>query len=81
MEEYTKYGKFIMKNIRKILKDYKKSHKMTNIQMAMKCEISISEYDKIMNVKSHSTSGCSVDTLCKICKNLRIDSNTVLGLK
>lgn len=75
MEQYTTYGKPIMKNIREILLDYKKSHNLTNLQMAVKCDLSLSEYDKIMNVKSHSNHGCSVDTVCKICLNLGIDAN------
>lgn len=75
MENYTTYGKPIMKNIRKILLDYKNSHNLTNQEMAVRCDLSLSEYDKIMNVKTHSKYGCSADTLCKICINLGIDAN------
>lgn len=75
MEEYTRYGKIIMKNVRNILLDYKKKNHLTNAEMAQKCDMSISEYDKIMNAKKHSTHGCSADTLCKIHKNLKIDAN------
>lgn len=75
MEEYTRYGKPIMKNIRKILLDYKKEHHLTNQEMAVRCDLSLSEYDKIMNVKTHSNYGCSADTICRIKKNLKIDAN------
>ncbi len=81
MEEYTKYGKPIMKNIRKNLIDYKKEHNLTNQQMAVRCDLSLSEYDKIMNVKTHSKYGCSIDTFYKICFNLKISSDGLLGLQ
>lgn len=77
MEEYTTYGKPIMRNIRKILLEYKKINKLTNEQMSIRCDISLSEYDKIINTKSHSKYGCSVDTLYKICANLPLDANIV----
>lgn len=75
MREYTTYGKPIMKNIRNFLLEYKGKYCLTNAQMAQKCDLSIPEYDKIMNPKSHSKHGCSVDTFCKICKNLSADAN------
>lgn len=81
MEEHTTSGKLLMRNIRKILINYKKSHKLTNLQMAMKCEISVSEYDKIMNIKKHSDYGCSGDTIYKIGKNLHVDFNQIFDLK
>lgn len=80
MEEYARYGKPIMKNIRKILLDYKEKHCLTNQQMAVRCDLSLSEYDKIMNVKTHSDHGCSADTIYKICLNLRLSSDSLLGL-
>lgn len=76
MEEYARYGKIVMKNIRKILLDYKKEHHLTNQEMAVRCDLSLSEYDKIMNVKTHSNLGCSSDTLCKIYINLGVDANS-----
>lgn len=75
MEEYTRYGKPVMKNIRKTLIKYKKENGLTNQQMAVRCDLSLSEYDKIMNVKTHSDYGCSIDTYYKICTNLRLDAN------
>lgn len=80
MDEYTRYGKPIMKNIRKILLIYKKDHQLTNQQMSVRCDMSLSEYDKIMNIKAHSDYGCSVDTFCRICINLKIDANKLLGI-
>lgn len=80
MEEYTRYGKAIMKNIRKILLEYKRTHCLTNQQMAARCDISLSEYDKIINVKTHSNYGCSADTIYRICLNLSIDPKLLLGL-
>lgn len=80
MEEYTTHGKEIMKNIREILIDYKKSHNLTNVAIATRCEISLSEYDKIMNVKTHSENGCSANTIYKICYNLGIPSSDILGI-
>lgn len=81
MEEYTTYGKKIMENIRKNMLEYKKMHKLTNEQMAVLCDLSLSEYDKIMNIRSHSGRGCSVDTFYKICLNLGADANKMLGLR
>lgn len=75
MGEYNRYGKLIMRNIRKILIDYKQCHDLTNAEMAIRCDLSLSEYDKIMNVKTHSDYGCSADTICRIKKNLKIDAN------
>lgn len=80
MEEYTRYGKPIMKDIRKILINYKKEHNLTNQQMAVRCDLSLSEYDKIMNVKTHSDYGCSIDTFYKICSNLKLSSDSLLKL-
>lgn len=81
MEEYTRYGNPAMKNIRKFLLKYKKEHHLTNQQMAVRCDISLSEYDKIMNIKAHSKYGCSADTIIRICLNLGISSDDLLGLK
>ena len=74
----TYYGKQIMKNIRETLLEHKKTYHLTNKEIAQKCDISIAEYDKIMNVKTHSNQGCSIDTVYKICKNTDIDINTIL---
>lgn len=81
MDEYTRYGKSIMKNIRKILMEYKKEHKLTNLEMSVRCDISLSEYDKIMNTKTHSKYGCCADTVYRICLNLQISSDCLLGLQ
>lgn len=75
MEECARYGKPIMRNIKKFLLEYKKEHHLTNQQMAVRCDLSLPEYDKIMNVKTHSKYGCSVDTFYRICRNLNIDAN------
>lgn len=80
MEEYTRYGKSIMKNIRKILLEYKKEHKLTNQQMAVLCDISLSEYDKIMNVRRHSDYGCVVDTVYRISLNLGISVDKMIRI-
>lgn len=80
MEEYTRYGKPIMENIRKILLEYKKEHKLTNQEMAVRCDISLSEYDKIVNAKTHSNYGCSADTIYRICLNLKLSSDKLIGL-
>lgn len=72
------YGKQIMKNLREALLEYKKTYHLTNKEMAQKCNISTSEYDKIMNVKKHSEYGCSIDIFYRICKNIGIDMDTVL---
>lgn len=69
-----------MKNIRKILLYYKEKHYLTNQQMAVRCDISLSEYDKIMNVRRHSNCGCSIDTFYRICVNLNVDANKLLGI-
>lgn len=75
MEEYTRYGEIGAKKIREILLDYKKENALTNQQMSARCDISSSEYDKLMNFKRHGKHGPSYDTLYKIHKNLKIDAN------
>lgn len=80
MEEYTTYGKPIMKKLREILLNYKNTHNLTNAEMATKCDLSISEYDKIININRHSKYGCSVDTFSKICSNLDTDANFVVNI-
>ncbi len=77
MEEYTTYGYQIMKKLRDTLLQYKKHHHLTNMEMSIKCDISLSEYDKIMNIKQHGKHGCTADTLYKIFHNLNIDANDI----
>lgn len=81
MEEYTTYGKSIMKNIRELLLEYKKEHSLTNAEMSVRCDISLSEYDKIMNTKMHSNHGCSADTICKIHKNTGIRYDDIFNIQ
>ena len=80
MEEYTTYGKEIMKNIRDFLLEYKGEYNLTNAEMAQKCNLSVPEFDRILNPKNHSLHGCSVDTFKKICQNLGADPHKLLGI-
>lgn len=73
MEEYARYGKPAMKNIRKILLNYKKEHGLTNQQMAELCNISIPEYDKIINANKHSKCGCSIDVFIRLYGGIKFD--------
>lgn len=81
MSNYQTYGEKIMKNVKEILLNYKNLHGMTNIQMALLCDMSLSEYSKIMNHKKHSKYGCTADTLCKIKHNLNIDANDFFNIE
>lgn len=80
MEEYATHGVEIMDNIKKILLDYKKLHGLTNFEMAVMCDLSLSEFDKIIYKKPYSKYGCTIDTFYKICVNLKIDANDLLGI-
>lgn len=64
-----------------ILLNYKKANNLTNQQMAARCDLSISEYDKIMNVKRHGSHGVSYDTLYRIYTNLKIDANIFFDIE
>lgn len=78
MEEYARYGKNGSKIIREILLNYKKKHHLTNQQMSVRCDISLSEYDKIININRHGNQGLSYDTLHKIRKNLGISIDSII---
>lgn len=81
MYEYTTYGAGLMENIRKILLDYKKEHRLTNAELAQKCDMSISEYDKIVYSNSFGKYGCSIDTAYKIHINLNIAPDKILFIE
>lgn len=81
MEEYTNYGKPVRKNIQKFLQEYKKEQKLTNLQLAQKCNISMPEMERLIYGSRLTKHGCSVDTLAKIIVGLDVDANIFFDFK
>lgn len=59
-----------MKNLSILLLKEQNRLELTNIEMSLRCDLSLREYQKLISGKSN---GCRVETIIKIAENTNID--------
>lgn len=80
MNNDTKCAKKIMKNIANLLLNEQNRLNLTNAGMATKLEMSLSEYNKLINRKRKSKYGCSAVTIYKLCHNTGISFDDIYNI-